>query len=75
MTSRNVFENNEKPEVTQEEALELGDRVNALLPPLAEGYHYSLTKLTNGRTAVIVDQDETTEPSIDEHDRFGRHKL
>lgn len=75
MTGRNAFENNEVP-VTQEEALELGDKVNSVLPPLAEGYHYTLTKLTNGRTAVVVDQDEReSDEEKQKRDLYGRHQL
>lgn len=51
----NVFENNEP--VTDKEAIdELGERVHAMLPPLAEGYRYDLQKLASGRTAVVVEE-------------------
>lgn len=73
--ARNAFENND-PKVTQEEALELGDKVHSLLPPLAEGYHYDLTQLTNGRSAVVVEKDGQVSPEEQEKlDRFGRHQI
>lgn len=73
---RNVFENNQ-PEVSREEALELGDAVNSVLPTLAEGYHYKLVKLSSGKTAVVVEEGDESSPPTDvsepKRDRFGRH--
>lgn len=77
VTSRNAFENNEeKPEVTREEAVKLGDKVQALLPPQPEGKHYELVELTAGTAVVIQDDTPETEDEIVErmhkHDQFGR---
>jgi hypothetical protein len=84
MSSRNAFENNEnKTEVTREEALEYGDKVQAILPPHPEGKHYSLVNLTAG-TAVIIEDDEEPGETIysqDEdvkritRDQFGRRRV
>lgn len=76
---RNVFENNDPevseevlPEVSPEDALELGNKVHSLLPPLVTGHHYRLTDLSNGRTAVVVEPDED---DSQKRDLYGRHKL
>lgn len=55
---RNMFENN-KPEVSPEEALKLGDKLHAIMPHLAAGYRYELTQLEDGRTAVVVEETDT----------------
>lgn len=49
--SRNVFENN-RPEVTPEEALKYGSNLVALLPNLEPGEHYEIVKLTAG-TGIV----------------------
>ncbi|AWN06162.1 hypothetical protein SEA_MIEK_60 [Streptomyces phage Miek] len=55
--ARNVFEENEeRPEVTRDEALQYGSKVHALLPPLEDGKHYEFVNLTAG-TAIIVEDD------------------
>lgn len=52
---RNVFENNEPPEVNPED---LEEMVIVVLPRLAAGHHYNLKDLFNGETAVEVVKDE-----------------
>ena len=50
--TRNVFEDNEPPEINPEDLDE--EMVVAVLPRLAEGHHYNLKDLFNGETAVEV---------------------
>lgn len=52
--SRNQFENN--GHITEEE---LDTRIHVMLPPLAEGHHYGFEKLEDGRTAVVIEDDNT----------------
>lgn len=51
--ARNIFEGNEPP-VSPEEALELGDKLFALLPTLPDGERYELTKLDDDKVAVVI---------------------
>jgi len=54
---RNLFENNEVPGVTPEEALKImfGDNLRHVLPALESGLKYKLIGLSDGRTAVTVE--------------------
>lgn len=77
MTGRNVFENND-PVPDEEDIKAVGDGPHIMLPPLAEGHRYGLTKLPSGRTAVVVEDDEENselDRAFPETDRFGRRKL
>lgn len=50
--SRNQFENN--GHISEED---LDARIHVMLPPLAEGHSYAFEGLSDGRTAVIVEED------------------
>lgn len=74
MTSRNVFENND-PTPDEEDIKAVGNGPHIMLPPLAEGHHYALTKLPSGRSAVVVEEDEmgdVSEVYAPLKDQFGR---
>jgi hypothetical protein len=52
--ARNVFENNEQPELTPEEMAKMEGEVFSVLPQLADGYNYEISKLASGKTLVRV---------------------
>jgi hypothetical protein len=79
---RNAFENND-PSIEMEEAdLDfVKDAPHTVLPPLADGFHYTLSKLPSGREAVIVEEDVPDNSEFDRafgsqeetrRDQFGR---
>lgn len=69
---RNLFENND-PQVTPEEAMELGDKLVSVLPRLPERQEYSLVTLSDGRIAVIA--QEETFPRRGDEPKTMREKL
>ena len=76
--SRNLFEENDNPEA--QEFMEIGAKeVQTILPALPEGYRYELVKLSNGRTAVVVEKNASESGRVNlsdirkaESDKFGR---
>lgn len=49
----NIFENNEPPEIIHE-AVGPGNRLFTMLPVLPAGEKYTLKKISDGRTAVVI---------------------
>jgi hypothetical protein len=72
---RNLFENNQLPGVTPDEALKLGDKVHHILPALEDGERYELVGLSDGRTAVTIERGSNQESADEErpttHDPFS----
>lgn len=76
--SRNQFENNEHIATD-----DLDGKVSVILPQLEEGQEYAFEKLSDGRTAVIVEEDNVQRCTCsagefcsicrsDVRDQFGR---
>lgn len=61
--SRNQFENN--GHISEDD---LDARIHVMLPPLVEGHHYGFLKLSDGRTAVVVEEGDESQV----RDQFGR---
>lgn len=55
MSSRNVFENHSVG-LNEEDNKKLSGKAYSMMPPLAEGYHYELVKVSAG-VAVVVEED------------------